>query len=209
MGSFIEKITLYDLLAYTLPGSILLVVVLSKWEKEIFDILIKYKDYKGCLVLLFIAIGYICGIMVSELSRWLNIMYTFIAKKVLHIKKPCNLEEKMIAKALVNAQLVEDASTITDPVSEVEKYYSYMYGDIQTDNNYMRIHNYASAGSMYKNMALVSVASTIFLIKYYGCHKQIIMVGIICFLIFTIRWIRFDKKVRTYTLNWFIKKHIT
>lgn len=209
MGSFIEKITLYDLLAYTLPGSLLLVAVLIKWEKEIFDILIKYKDYKGCFVLLFIAIGYICGIMVSEISRWFSIMYAFVAKKIFHVKEPCNLDGKVIATALVNAKLVEDVNTTAVPVSEVEKYYSYMYSDIQTDNNYTRIHNYASAESMYKNMALVSAASTIFLLKYYGCHKQIIIVGIICFLIFAIRWIRFYKKVRTYTLNWFVKKYVT
>ena len=209
MGSFIEKITLYDLLAYTLPGSVLLVVFLSKWKEEILDILIKYDGYKGCFVLFFIATGYICGIMVSELSRWFDIMYTTFQKKALHMKESCNLEEEVLATALINAKLVKNANAIADCASEVEKNYSYMYGDIQTDNNYTRIHNYASAESMYKNMALVSVASTIILLRYYGYHKQIIIVGIICFVLFTIRQIRFHKKVRMYTLNWFVKKYVT
>ena len=76
MGDLIEKITLYDLLGYTLPGGVLVGTVIctnmNLFEKK----LIIYGDYAIYIFLLFICISFICGIVVLLLLI-LNFLFIF------------------------------------------------------------------------------------------------------------------------------------
>ena len=78
-------------------------------------------------------------------------------------------------------------------------------GEIQADSQYSRLHNYASAELLYKNMVVVSV-----LAMGIGVGQQNmteIIIGAVSVVLFARRWIRFAERSRGYTICWFVQKY--
>lgn len=209
MDSIFEKVTLYDILGYMLPGSLIMltivcVMVINQGTSinQLGDLMSLYDKLSGIFWYGFLLLSYLCGILLSEISRMLKPAITFVWSKVKEAtkRKKQNASEKpaedrnemdrknypvsaeAITAALKNAKVIADGNGEED----IEKHISYMYGVIQSDKNYKRIHNYASAEVMYKNMAFaVFISAGIF----WHRHK------------------RFCKKKQDYAISWFVEKY--
>ena len=67
MSEVIQKITLYDLLGYTVPGTILVSVYFYLFYlKDHLDLITKYGQFAGYLFAALIVSGYICGLAIAE-----------------------------------------------------------------------------------------------------------------------------------------------
>lgn len=206
MSAFLEKITLYDLLGYTIPGfAFLLIMLYGVFSTDTLVLLETYKNYNGFLAIVLLVASYLVGIAMSELGRMLDNIITKVLKKE---NMPDNMES--IKHAMANSKFWEGQSDLDVNANAIKM----MYSDIQTDENYKRIHNYASAGVMYKNMFTSLLGGNIILLFrhiFFGINYPYFN---ICFcvllflaLIFLVRWKRFEGKTNNYTINWFIKKY--
>lgn len=203
----LQKLTLYDLLGYAVPGSVLLAVLRPS---EIQNLL------KGGVInaAIFIVLAFIAGIMISEITYWFKrVIDKCTGKRQWEaISRKTALTREKIEHALVNAHVIDYGDGVAnanddepDDFKYVRKYFSVMYADIQSDSNYSRIHNYASAFLLCKNMIIAALACTIY--GVYNCLYIEIVVGIVGLLCFVSRSYRFNKKMITYTLCWFLEKY--
>lgn len=199
----LQKITLYDLLGYAVPGTILAGIAECCYFSEHVD----WKNlsgYIGYICAITILLGYVIGIAISEAT---DLIYTFLKKQGLFKMSNAFLDYTVIAAALEKAGAITDRNSIKS-IDDTYHYFTYMYSDIQTDKNYSRIHNYASAELTCKNMAFVVLAATIML-----CVRKIIplpiliIAGIILELLFLRRWNRQRSRKEMYTVQWFVQKH--
>lgn len=206
----LEKITLYDILGYTFPGGITL-YILNKYNFE--------QKFSTFGIIIFIVMSFLVGVLISEIASWFFTKLFSQRKKFQNkIWKKTGLDCSVIAKALKNSGSIEDENSIND-ASEVSEHFINMYSDIQTDKEYSRIHNYASAGLLCKNMAIVSFICAIqFLFDKCSVCSDIcstfidkelmkIIVSIAALIIFSLRWIKFERKKISYTINWYVQKH--
>lgn len=198
----LQKLTLYDLLGYALPGVVLLMV----YGQDYFDVLSDEGAKGGILLLLF---GFLIGVAISEIMQWVERgLHKFRGKQ--QRSKLCeeySLTAERMRQALMNARMIKASDTDAGNISleECWKYRTAAYADIQTDPKYSRIHNYASAALLYKNMVLVAALTTV-----HGFWKGIqpeIVPGIIGSLCFFARWMRFLEKKVGYALCWFADKY--
>lgn len=219
MDSVFEKITLYDLLGYMVPGSLFLILLYYGYcpnlEKGDLNL---YEEYKGIISVCCVIGSYVCGIAISEIARWILTGIGHLLGKCCCIPGTVNGYDKLerdigteiIKSALQNSHLVEINSGITGNI--VGKYWNVMYSDIQSDADYKRIHNYASAATMYKNMAFALLGGGVWAsILRQPLQKDEITVSCVllfCVIIFVVRWARFEKKKERYAVMWFVKKHI-
>lgn len=199
----LQKLTLYDLLGYTLPGCIFILVCGGEDRKNQLLHIVNKGCGQGGTIFALICCGYILGIVIAEIMN-------------LILKKTGQLEisDKMYDKYHVNDdrinQSLEKAGIIqaAGRASGLELYKLYhgeMYAKIQTDEKYFRIHNYASAELLYKNMILVSLMCMIsFILKQDILGIVLGVVGVICFYM---RWKRFYEKKLGYCLGWFLDKY--
>lgn len=193
----LEKITLYDLLGYTLPGCILLYVwgVFGDAGSE-----------AGTLFwLVFAVMGYVTGILISEASSWLIGGKIFSEKLKRDAEKKIKIDPEAVKRALKKANVLPDPKPAAD-MELVWAYLAVMYADIQTDSNYNRIHNYASAVPLYKNMAVVSALCAVI----YAWRQQWIFgaASAVAIVLFIHRWRRFEIKKILYTVNWYVNKYL-
>lgn len=192
----LEKITLYDLLGYTLPGCVLL-YVLGVFEDP--------GSGAGFFsVMVFIVIGYVTGILISEASAWLTGGKTFSEKLKRTAEKKIKPDPETVKRALMKANVLPDPAPAAD-MDLVWNYFAVMYADIQIDGSYSRIHNYASAVPLYKNMAVVSAVC----IVAYALRQQWIfcVVSAAAAILFVHRWRRFEIKKILYTVSWYVQKY--
>lgn len=195
----LQKLTLYDLLGYTVPGSVLLVL----WKQEDLQQLLE-AGVTG--VVLFIVMGFLMGIMISEfMFRIEKVIEKIFAKR--QWKKICKkyaIGVARISRALKNARILSEVSE-EDKIESYMQYYTAMYADIQVDPRYSRIHNYASAAFLYRNMILVAVFCII-VEAGRGLIEEAVVgaIGCICF---GVRWWRFNRKEIGYAVCWFIEKY--
>lgn len=217
MDSVVEKITLYDLLGYMIPGSLFLIML-----------------YHGCIFKItedasntyeIIICSYVCGMAISEVARWISkairvgldnmnssrisgVAKHFPGTKAYYDDLENGIGSAVIKKALQHSKLVENH---IGSENLVPKYAKTMYSDIQTDPKYKRIHNYASAEVMYKNIAFAAFLGSVmtFGICFLKQDNKAIIIAaeIVVCIIFFIRWTRFEKKKEIYTVLWFIEKH--
>lgn len=186
----LQKITIYDLLGYTVPGTILVGIM------EICFVLPRLsmqdcEKYIGYICAVTILMGYVTGIAISELAgmifsiirklaeiafpkvkTWIEkfpLAVQMLVKKIfLKIRKSSeieNIEAAIVTTALINAKIIQ-GSPQPLTAKDIKKYYGYMYACVQTDANYSRIHNYASSELVCKNLAIVFLISTILLCKF-------------------------------------------
>ena len=203
MGSVFEKLTYYDILGYLLPGMVFVIISGGAYAFSIGeDIVERYKDISGFLIMLFIVVSYVIGLILSEFSRIFMIIFDKIKLKMKHIERCYSfpVERSIIVKALKNSNLI--SGNEEDIKAE---YFEVMYGVIQTDPKYGRIHNYTSAEIMYKNLMAAILASALivfFVLQYKNFWFFIISIAI--FLAFLNRYRRFYKKNNKNTVIVFV-----
>lgn len=199
----LQKLTLYDLLGYTLPGCILILVCGGEDRTTQLLHIVNKGCGKSAAVFALLCCGYILGIITAELMN-----------RILKKTKQLEITDKMYEKYHVDddriSQSLKKAGIIQEngEASGLELfrlYYGEMYAKIQTDEKYFRIHNYASAELLYKNMIFVSLMCVIsFILKQDILGILLGVVGVICF---CMRWKRFYEKKLGYCLGWFLDKY--
>ncbi len=201
MGPIFEKITLYDVLGYFVPGSLVMLTVCGMFLPSADqDGAALYQDYESLFIYGFILTSYICGILLSEISR-------IIMDRSRENEKP-PIPDESIKLALRNAGVI----AAQDEDIKITDYFKQMYGDIQSDPEYRRIHNYASAEVLYKNLApAVLISAVILCISFpeglWG--KGIVLIsGAAGMRIAWHRGKRFRCKKQDYTVCWYVEKYL-
>ena len=160
----IQKITIYDILGYVFPGSILVVAVLYRFAS---GLLFSNMD-NGYFIALILIIGYAIGMVISEIAKIIEYVVNGDPQYKIDVENRDNRDEidnigvEKVVQALRNAGLIEKNKCNLSK-EEIKKYFTYMYADIQTDDKYCRIHNYASSELVCKNMATTFLISTLIL----------------------------------------------
>ena len=215
MNSIIEKITLYDFFGYLIPGSVFMSLLLVRLIQELgSDGLTDLKDFKSQLTVLFLLWSFLSGLILSELAR---VISDFVDKRGLKdtyvnsVKKAANIDGSMLKEAIKKSKLVENGDLIQN--TDLLNYLPMIYGTIQSDEKYKRLHNYASSETMYKNLTaavlLGGIPEILFLPQKLQCG---IIAGIVVVWIFSVillmrRYYRFRIKKSAYSLIWFIEKY--
>lgn len=202
MDSIIEKITLYDILGYLVPGCTFLTFVLIRvfWGADS-NKMAYFKDGKGLFWGFFILAGYVSGIIISELARLLF----FVLLKFL---KCCGIKQNEIIEECLLKEVLIAGNVIKADNQERElfpKYFKVIYSNIQTDPAYRRIHNYASAEISCKNL---SVALLLICAVYWKFSGIIGSACIVSSFILAMRSLRFMRKKREYAVLWYVQKYV-
>lgn len=213
MGNLLEKITLYDILGYTLPGCVLLLLLLGMDTEYVFIFLGEWNDHMGVLYFLFFLAAYLSGIVLSELAD------TAIAiRKKVKPPAPAKWERdaglsRRVARALkksgyCEAEGTETEETIANTIAAhgLEEYMGYIYGSIQIGTEYRRLHDYASAYVLYKNLAAAFVIGTGVLFVSKGWNFGILISGVILAALMIKRSIHFCRTKNKYAVVWFLDK---
>lgn len=204
MGSILEKITLYDLLGYFMPGSLVTLLVgygiltsgntaMGKW----------YQDYTGLVLYSFIVLSFVCGILLSEIG---HILLKGMGKEIYKLPLPLSIVQEAMEKAGLKYPSYDE--------EHLGKYLKDMFSDIQSDPNYSKIHNYASAKHMYKNLMVATIAMVLlsggYFIRKQDCYSVlwIALAGCIITYLFWRRYQRFEEKTRDYTVHWYVEKYL-
>lgn len=207
MGNLLEKITLYDLLGYTFPGCVLLLLLFLSFPTTVSSFLTEWEEYLGIIYFIFFLTSYFSGIILSELTE----MFAWIGRNVTTVKpaweKDASLGEQ-IAKALKSSGYPESREQICETIKNqgLGRYMGYMYGSIQVNAEYQRIHDYASAYVMYKNLGAAFIIGTVFLCRSLGWNFVVLAAGGFLSLLLINRSIRFYQKKNQYAVIWFLDK---
>lgn len=215
MNSIIEKITLYDFFGYLIPGSVFMSLLLVRLIQELgSDGLTDLKDFKSQLTVLFLLWSFLSGLILSELAR---VISDFADKRGLKdryvnsVKKTANIDESMLKEAIKKSKLVENGDLIQN--TDLLNYLPMIYGTVQSDEKYKRLHNYASSETMYKNLTaavlLGGIPEILFLPQKLQCGiiAGIVVVWILSVILLMRRYYRFRIKKSAYSLIWFIEKY--
>lgn len=216
MDSLLEKITLYDILSYLVPGVFMWILILLPlvcgsipWQES--DWILSAEGSFGTIILIgAVIIAYITGLILSEVSRWFII---WREKSCGNFQLP--VDEAIIKQALQRSGLILS----TDPLNNIkqESYFKIMYNDIQVDPDFKRIHNYKSAQILYKNLicaVLFSMIARMFMIitkAVAPCSSMYWAYEAACMGMAVTLWVRyrrFYKKVWEDTVIFFVKKYV-
>lgn len=207
----LQKLTLYDLFGYTLPG------VLAIWLYKYGGMLEQIFDISLSSLGILIVLGYVAGVILTEISECLEkLLRKFTAQSRIDkywqdLCKIYGISADMVKHALDKAKITDyNLSAGVDTL--VREYRTYMHSEIQTDAQYGRLHNYLSAELLYKNMFLVSLYAV-----YIGYKNQQtvsaqigkaqMVIGAIGAICFAARRVRFAERSRGYTICWFVQKY--
>lgn len=201
----IKNLTLYDLLGYTFPGVILLEVI--QFHIDVFGKISVDGILAGIL-------GFVMGIVMAEFMDFIVTAVRGIHRRIRSrnhklpdagpLQKCCEtigITREMLTRKLVESGMLPEG--MKPSFGEMEKYGKRIYAHIQKDAG-GRIHNYASAVLLYKNLVMVSCVMAVL-----GCYSRRIVeiiVGAVCCLAFFRRYRRFDRKVQEYALSWFLEE---
>lgn len=206
MDNFLEKLTLYDLVGYTIPGTLCVLIFGGYiWGEKISDILKSniFSEYKIYIILGLLIMGYLAGIIVTEIGDWA----VGVLKKLDDVEAGIGYEK--IGYDLIKAALVESGAISVGASicmeEDVDIYMGYMYGELQTDSKYSRLHNYASMELLCQNMLIATAALIAWWVKAgftYG-----IVGGLFVEYLFYRRWKLCYQRKKFYVAAWFVQKH--
>lgn len=215
MNSIIEKITLYDFFGYLIPGSVFMSLLLVRFILELGSgVLTDVQDFKSQFTIFFLLWSFLSGLILSELAR---VISDFADKRGLKnryvnsVKEIANIAEPMLKEAMKKSKLVENGDFIQN--TDLLKYLPMIYGAVQSDEKYKRLHNYASSETMYKNLAAAVLLGGIPEILFLPQKLQgqvivgIVAVWILSVILFMRRYYRFRIKKSAYSLIWFVEKY--
>lgn len=215
MNSIIEKITLYDFFGYLIPGSVFMSLLSVRIIQEVgSDVLTDLQNFKSQLTVFFLLWSFLSGLILSELAR---VISDFVDKRGLKdtyvnsVKKAANIDESMLKEAIKKSKLVENGDLIQN--TNLLNYLPMIYGTVQSDEKYKRLHNYASSEIMYKNLTVAvflgGIPEILFLPqKLQGWSmKGIFVVWILSVILLMHRYYRFRIKKSVYSLIWFVEKY--
>lgn len=203
MDSILEKITLYDVLGYFVPGSLVMLSVSGLILSSVEGAQALYTAYQSLFVYGFIVVSYICGILLSEIGR----------KITNHVKSDWQfpLPEDKIIQALSKAGVIDVQEERSGGVN-VSEYMKQMYNDIQSDSEYKRLHNYASAEVLYKNLVTaIPVSAAVLCLYFPQCllGKGVVLgLGLFAMWIAWSRSRRFYEKKQAYTVCCYVEKYL-
>lgn len=211
MGSLLEKITLYDILGYTFPGCVLLLIL---WETDvecIASFLDQWNDYKGAVYVIFFLTAYLCGIILSELTDIILVIREKINPSTAAEWERDSFLNEQVARALKRAGYYDAQEADLDEIkkSDVSRYMGYMYGSVQKSAEYTRIHDYASAYLLYKNLAMALGIGTGALFFSKGWNFIILISGLVLTALMIKRSIRFYHIKNKYAVVWFLNKYLS
>lgn len=194
----LQKLTLYDLVGYALPGTIFW--CLTYWDEINNKLpLTEEGSLKGWVLL--ILIGYVTGILISEIAE--RILKKIPARVTIQeFMGELAISEDAMSVALKKANILSDGEKMN--ASILKKCIFPIYANIQTDSSFYRLHNYASAALLYKNMAIVFAVYACIMI--WNMDIKCIF-GILGTILFYGRCKRFDEKKVGYALCWFVQKY--
>lgn len=210
----LQKLTLYDLIGYTIPGMIFLWLCSGN---GLLPELVKLEDRGAIYWCVMVIIGYITGIVIAEIIEIFVKLVEKLCGKLCekfkgdrsyywdYLSKVYGISEAELKSALGELKETDDGQC-NGVGGILKKYSSYIYSDVQTDEKYSRLHNYASAELLYRNMTVVFIAALVMeLCK--GVHPEIIVyiIGMVCF---AFRFIKFRERKMGYAACWFIQKHL-
>ena len=211
MDSVFEKITLYDLFAYFVPGFAFMCLVsagflpgiLAHYNSAVWDGMAGYVSF------VFLMFSYVVGIAISSVTE-------FACRKIFHRMEAIDLTG--LKRALLNSGLNSDEITYLGEGKQPipQNIALYIYADMQADSNYKRIHNYTSSESLYRNLFGAFLLGGL-LTELLGFLEGWPMLAQIKYIyageaglaiIFLSRWKRFRKKKMEYAVRWFVGKYL-
>lgn len=207
MDNLFEKFTLYDLVGYTIPGTILLCTTLHNVFMIAYNTKV-LKEYNIYICIVTLVLGYCVGVAVCGGVKIIRELCVKIIRKVCNIGF-AKIGYGAIAKALCNSGIITQEVNIKKE-EEVLDYLGYIFSEIQVSSDYKRLHNYASMQLFCENMALSGLVSMIIITaKYYNViAKGYIVAGFFLVILFLVQAIMFYKRTNFYAVAWFVKSHI-
>ena len=215
MSSIIEKITLYDFFGYLIPGSLFTSLLCFRGIQEFGNsIAEELSEYKSELLLLFFLWAFLFGLLLSEAAR---IIADFIERRwltnryVSRIRVAANIDLVILGTVIQKSGLADNA--VIDKDAALERYLPAIYGVVQSDEKYKRVHNYASSETMYKNLSAAvlfgGLIEIVYLVQRYqgGGILGIITVWVLSAALLMHRYFRFRIKKYAYSLIWFTEKY--
>ena len=215
MSSIIEKITLYDFFGYLIPGSLFTSLLCFRGIQEFGNsIAEELSEYKSELLLLFFLWAFLFGLLLSEAAR---IIADFIERRwltnryVSRIRVAANIDLFIVGTVIQKSGLADNA--VIDKDAALERYLPAIYGVVQSDEKYKRVHNYASSETMYKNLSAAvlfgGLIEIVYLVQRYqgGGILGIITVWVLSAALLMHRYFRFRIKKYAYSLIWFTEKY--
>lgn len=216
MESILEKITLYDILGYFFPGGFFLLLILfGGMQSEVLELMESWNDYKAFLYLAFIFVSFLIGILFSELSEQVRLVWNKLVERRNENGNrfgEISMDEffqNQLAETLIHSGVRESTDAIKENLQNGRHTYykSHIYGVIQGRQDCKRIHCYASAYVMYKNMAVAILASSLVLFFKFHMNSRLFVGGIFVCAMLVLRSVRFMKKKNRYALIWFLEKY--
>lgn len=215
MSSIVEKITLYDFFGYLIPGSLFTSLLCFRGIQEFGNsIAEELSEYKSEFLLLFFLWAFLFGLLLSEVAR---IAADFIERRWLtnryisKIREDAHIDLAILETVIQKSGL--DGNAVIDGNAALEKYLPAIYGVVQSDEKYKRIHNYASSETMYKNLSAAvlfgGLIEIVYLVQRYqgGWIWGIITVWVLSTVLLVHRYYRFRNKKYAYSLIWFTEKY--
>lgn len=227
MDSLFEKITLYDVLGYLFPGALFEMIIILAYiveqygmgkMKEVSEICESAGKISGYIPVMLIISGYCLGIIISEFS----VMIDSIIKDFLKTEKPekhnCGITEETLKKALIKAKVCNEQEIneiLKQQKSDLQSIYGgAMYGMIQNDENYKRIHNYGSSQLMYRNVSCTLFLGGIYMLwriislHLYGIEEFILgMIYLSMTVVVYNRYRKTGQRKAEYVRVWFVEKY--
>lgn len=222
MNSVIEKVTLYDFFGYLIPGLTFLLLAWAGPVAEYEELQELIKSNTGTVVSVSLLAGFVCGIILSEAFRLVCDICAYIMKKYFLKKGKVRKDElAAIEEATgINKEILQKAiecSGYTRRCAGSGKILSVMYGNIQSDERYKRIHNYASSEVLGKNLAAAVLTGGLTEGLWMRMSGDLVLPGstlcmisviwICIFLLLIRRYRKFKRKKECYAVIWFVQKY--
>ena len=222
MNSAIEKITLYDFFGYLIPGLTFLLLAAAGPVFEYKEMQELIADNTGIVVSVSLLCGFVCGLVLSEVFGLISDIYKKAKKKYFAGNGETQKSELDVLEegSGINKESIRRAierSGYKRGHNSSGKILSIMYGNIQADEQYKRIHNYASSEVLAKNLATAVLAGGLAEIIWMaltgnrlfskGVSGLISVIWLCVFLLLVRRYRKFGKKKERYTVIWFVQKY--